>query len=618
MNVLERLRSAFAAATPEGGEPAAFAAAVRPSTDPKFGDYQANGCMAIAKSQGKNPRDVAQSVAEAVDLSPLADKPEVAGPGFLNVRLKEDWVADRLGRLLGDDRLGLVPPSKPQTVIVDYSSPNVAKPMHVGHVRSTVIGESLARMYSALGHRVIRDNHLGDWGSQFGMILWGWKNHRGGVAYAADPVAELSRLYRLAQSAIKAGETLEESYKKVFALDAEDKHAEAEALFVKLSEGKGHTLESVKATVAESRAVADAARAETAKLHAGDPENRALWEQFMPHALRALDAIYDRLGVTFDVHLGESFYDPMLAGVVKDLEAKGLAVPSEGATVVFTDAAKAPFIVRKRDGAYNYATTDLATIQYRKATWNPDLLLYVVDHRQGDHFKALFDVARRWGYDDVRMEHVAFGTILGKDKRPFKTRDGDVVGLESLLDEAVSEARKVVDENSPDLMPDERSEVAEIVGIGAIKYADLSQNRLSDYVFDFKKMTATTGNTGAYLQYAYARIRSIFRKGEVDPEAIRSARPAIVLGSPAERGLGVALLRLPESLELAAAELKPNILTDYLFALANAYSAFYEACPVLKAETPALRNSRLALADLTARTLRFGLDLLGIDVVERM
>ncbi|HEY2158699.1 MAG TPA: arginine--tRNA ligase, partial [Isosphaeraceae bacterium] len=259
MNVLERLRSAFAAATPEGGDPAAFAAAVRPSTDPKFGDYQANGCMAIAKSQGKNPREVAQAVAEAVDLSPLADTPEVAGPGFLNVRIREDWIAEQLGRLLGDERLGIVPPSKPQTVVIDYSSPNVAKPMHVGHVRSTVIGESLARMYSALGHKVIRDNHLGDWGSQFGMILWGWKNHRDEAAYAADPVAELSRLYRFAQSAIKAGEPLEESYKKVFAFKAEGKHAEAEALFVKLSEGKGHTLESVKKAVDESRTVADAA-----------------------------------------------------------------------------------------------------------------------------------------------------------------------------------------------------------------------------------------------------------------------------------------------------------------------------------------------------------------------
>jgi arginyl-tRNA synthetase len=618
MNVLERLRKAFADATPKAGDPASFAAAVRPSTDPKFGDYQANGCMAIGKAQGRNPREVALEVASSVHLDPMAGPPEVAGPGFLNVRLRDEWIAEEIRWRLGDERLGLTTPARPLTVVIDYSSPNVAKPMHVGHIRSTVIGESLARTFLALGHKVIRDNHLGDWGSQFGMILWGWKNYRDDAAYAADPVGELARLYRLAQAKIKLGEALAERFKKVFTLESEGKHAEASALFTKLAEGQELTRETVAATIAESRQVADATRVETVKLHSGDPENRALWEQFMPHCLRALDQIYDRLGVKFDVHLGESFYDPMLAGVVSDLEAKGLAVQSQGATVVYTDVSKAPFMVRKSDGAFNYATTDLATIRYRAEKWDPDLLLYVVDHRQGDHFKALFDVARRWGYSDVRMEHVAFGTILGSDHRPFKTRDGDVVGLESLLDEGVAEARKVVAKNSPELDPETQAQVAEVVGLGAIKYADLSQNRLSDYVFAWEKMLATLGNTGAYLQYAYARIQSIFRKGDVQPEVIRSARPAISVASPAERALAVALLRFPESLELAASELKPNILTDYLFALANAFSGFFEACPVLKADTPELRNSRLALADLTARTLRFGLYLLGIDVVDRM
>ena len=572
MNVLERLRRSFAAATPEEGDASAFAAAVRPAGDARFGDYQANGCMAAAKALRKNPREVAAGVAEAVDLEPLADRPEVAGPGFLNVRLRDDWIARTLGELVNDERLGIPAPAKPKTAVVDYSSPNVAKPMHVGHVRSTVIGESLARIFAALGHKVIRDNHLGDWGSQFGMILWGWKNHRDDAAYRADPVAELARLYRLAQSKIKTGD----------------------------------------------RSVEEAARAETAKLHAGDAENRALWEQFMPHCLRALQGVYDRLGVTFDVQLGESFYDPMLADVVTDLEAKGLAEPSEGATVVFVEGSKAPFIVRKSDGAYNYATTDLATIRYRDQTWRPDQVLYVVDHRQSDHFKQLFAVARRWGYDSVDLEHVAFGTILGNDRKPFKTRDGDVVGLESLLAEAVSEARKVVDQNTPELDPDERQSIAEGVGLGAIKYADLSQNRMSDYVFDWGKMLAMNGNTGAYLQYAYARIQSIFRKGGVTPESIRAKGPAIALSHPAERALGVRLLRLPEVLELAAAELKPNILTDYLFDLANAFSTFFEECPVLKAESPERRDSRLALGDLTARTLKFGLDLLGIDVIDRM
>ncbi len=357
---------------------------------------------------------------------------------------------------------------------------------------------------------------------------------------------------------------------------------------------------------------------ETARLHAGDPENRALWNRFMPHCLGALQAIYDRLGIRFDVQLGESFYDSELGPIVADLQEKGLAVESDGAIVVFVEQTEAPFLVRKRDGAFTYATTDLATIQYRVETWHPDQILYVVDHRQGDHFKQLFEVARKWGYDAVDLEHVAFGTILGQDRRPFKTREGDVVGLESLLDEATAEALKVVQENSPELVADEQQRVAEVVGLGAIKYADLCQNRISDYVFDWQKMMAMNGNTATYLQYAYARTQSIFRKGGFSPEAIREQRPTIALSHPAERALGVRLLRLPEVLELAGADLKPNILTDYLFDLANAFSTFFEGCPVLKAESPERRDSRLALCDLTARILKFGLGLLGIDVVDRM
>ncbi len=618
MNVLNRLRAAFAAATPSGGDPSAFASAVRPSTDPKFGDYQANGCMPLAKALGVKPRDLAEKVAEAVDLAPMADRPEIAGAGFLNVRLKDDWISSTLGDLLDDDALGIVPPEAPRTVVIDYSSPNVAKPMHVGHVRSTAIGESLSRIVKALGHEVIRDNHLGDWGSQMGMILWGWKHERMESAFEADPVAELARLYRSVQSHIKAADNLEEKHGKVLALEAQGRTADAEALFNNTYDGSGLSLADVHRVIEFGRKVADESREETAKLHAGDPENRALWERFMPLCLDALRGIYDRLDVHFDVQLGESFYDPMLADVVADLQEKGLAVESEGALAVFVEGSKAPFLVRKSDGAYNYGTTDLATVRYRAETWDPDQVLYVVDHRQSDHFKGLFDVARRWGYDRTDFQHVAFGTVLGGDRRPYKTRDGDVIGLESLLDEAVSEARKVIDENSPELDEAERARVAEVVGIGAIKYADLSQNRMSDYVFDWKKMMAMNGNTGAYLQYAYARIRSIFRKGGIDPEAIRSARPPIVLNHPAERALGVRILRLPETLELAAADLKPNVLTDYLFALANEFSTFFEGCPVLKAESPSRRDSRLALCDLTARTLQLGLGLLGIRTVERM
>jgi arginyl-tRNA synthetase len=572
MNVLERLRTIFGAALPEGADRAAFEKAVRPATDSKFGDYQANGCMTLAKAMGRKPRDLAQELAGAVDLAPIAGPPKIAGPGFLNVRLNDAWVAASLGGLLVDEHLGLTPLKRVKTVVIDFSSPNVAKPMHVGHLRSTVIGDSLARIIAANGHRVIRDNHLGDWGSQFGMILWGWKNARDEAQFAADPVGEMARLYRLVQARIKE---------------------------------KDSTVE-------------EAARGETAKLHAGDPENRALWNQFMPHCLGALQAIYDRMGVRFDVQLGESFYDPQLASVVADLETKGLAVESEGAIVVHVEQTEAPFIVRKRDGAFNYATTDLATIEYRVETWHPDQVLYVVDHRQGDHFKQLFEVARKWGYDSINLEHVAFGTVLGQDRRPFKAREGDVVGLESLLDEAIAEALKVVKENSPELDPAEQQRVAEVVGIGAIKYADLSQNRISDYVFDWQKMMAMNGNTATYLQYAYARARNIYRKGGIAPETIREQRPTIALSHPAERALGVRLLRLPEVLELAESELKPNILTDYLFDLANAFSTFFQECPVLKAESAERRDSRLALCDLTARILKFGLNLLGIDVVDRM
>jgi arginyl-tRNA synthetase len=572
MNLLARLRELFVLALPEEADRAGFAQAVRPATDPKFGDYQANGTMALAKALGQKPRDLAQEIARRLDLAPIAGPPEIAGPGFLNLRLNDAWVAQALQDLLNDETGGIPRPERPRTIVIDFSSPNVAKPMHVGHLRSTVIGDAISRISTALGHKVIRDNHLGDWGSQFGMILWGWKNARDEARFEANPVAELARLYRLAQNRIKDGD----------------------------------------------KAVEDAARAETALLHEGDALNRALWSRFIPFCLQALQAVYDRLGVKFDVQHGESFYDSMLASVVSDLQQKGLAVPSEDAIVVFVEQTEAPFLIRKRDGAFTYATTDLATIKYRAQTWQPDQMLYVVDHRQGDHFKQLFEVARKWGITPADLEHVAFGTILGSDRRPFKTREGDVVGLESLLDEATTMARKVVDQNSPELDLAERERVAEVVGLGAIKYADLCQNRISDYVFDWQKMMAMNGNTATYLQYAFARIQSIFRKGGFKPEAIRLARPPIDLTHPAERALGVRLLRLPEVLELADSEHKPNILTDYLFDLANAFSGFFEGCPVLKAESSERRDSRLALCCLTARTLKSGLGLLGIDIVERM
>lgn len=618
MNVLMALKERFGHATPEGGDRAEFAAAVRPSAEPKFGDYQANGCMALAKRLGRDPRALANEVAGRVDLAPMADRPEVAGPGFLNVRLRDAWLSETLTKLVSDERLGLSAPARPRTFVIDYSSPNVAKPMHVGHIRSTVIGDAIARILSELGHRVVRDNHLGDWGAQFGMILHGWKHHRDEAHFARDPVGELTRLYRLVAGQIQRAEALESRFGKVFELERAGRTEEANILFAKLCAAEGLTREEVRRRIDDARTISEAARRETAMLHAGDGENRALWERFMPHCLKALHAVYARLGVTFDVELGESFYDPMLGDIVSELEQAGLARQSEGATVVFVEGAKAPFMVRKRDGAFNYATTDLATIRYRVNTWKPDSILYVVDHRQSDHFKLLFDVARRWGYGGVELQHISFGTILGADRKPFKTREGDTVGLESLLDEAVARARKVVDKNSPELDSAERALVAEKVGLGAIKYADLSQNRSSDYVFDWDKMMALNGNTATYMQYAYARIRSIFRTGSIDASALRANHPAIHLEHPSERTLGLSLVRWPETLELTAAEYKPNILTDYLFALANAYSTFYDTCPVLKAPSERERASRLALCDLTARTLQRGLFLLGIDVAERM
>jgi len=618
MNVLEMFRRRFAQAVSDESQRADLADSVRPATDPKFGDYQANGAMAIAKAARRNPRELAQEIASRVDLEPFAGAPELAGPGFLNVRVHRSAIESVLKDLLGDERLGLEPPAEPRTVVVDYSSPNVAKPMHVGHIRSTIIGESLARTLKALGHKVIRDNHLGDWGAQFGMILWGYKNLLDAEAYQRDPVMELARLYREVQARIKPAETHEERFDKALRLRREGKAEEAAEVAAKIAGSDGPDWNTVLEQYDPAAAVREAARNETAKLHAGDDENRRLWAEFMPHCLKMLEPIYDRLGVRFDVQLGESFYDPMLADVVTDLEAKGLATPSEGATVCFCEATKAPMIVRKRDGAYTYATTDLATIRYRVHRWNPQQVVYVVDHRQGDHFQQLFETACRWGFDKVDFRHVAFGTILDTHGRPLKTREGDAVGLAGILDEAVAVARGVVDENSPELTPEERAKVAEIVGIGAVKYADLSQNRASDYKFDLAKMMAMNGNTATYIQYAYARIRSILRKSGADEDALRADPPAIMLGTDEERALGMKLLRLPETLEQSTVEMKPNVIADYLFTLANDFSAFYSACPVMREENADVKRSREALCLLTGKVLKFGLALLGIDVVERM
>lgn len=591
MNVVQLLQRQFQhALTGLVDEPAQYAALVKPAQDPKHGDYQANCAMPLAKVLGKQPRAVAQEIVSRLQLGDLLDQPEIAGPGFINLRLRTDWLAAQLGAMARDDRLGVSRPESPRTYVIDYSSPNVAKPMHVGHLRSTIIGDALARLFRFLGHKVVTDNHLGDWGTQFGILLYGYKHFRDEAALQADPVREMTRLYVHVRSLMKAAEDVE---------DAADP-------------------------------VAEAARHETAKLHGGDPENVALWKQFMPWCLEEIDRIYRRLDVHFDHTLGESFYNPMLAGVVADLESRGIARQTQGAVGIFLsdDQDAPPALIRKKDGAFTYTTTDLATIRYRTEQWDPDAVLYVVDARQALHFKNLFEAARRAAYGHATLEHVSFGSVLGTDRRPIKTREGGAVELSTLLDEAVERGaqayeqtqaeRKARNEDVSDLSDVERKRIAEVVGVGAVKYADLSQNRTSDYIFGWDKMLAMDGNTSTYMQYAYARNRSILRKGNEDCARFRTSPPALLLNSPQERALAVQLLRFEEALSAAAAEYKPNYITAFLWDLAKAYSVFNQHCHVLNAETPELRQSRLLLCDLTARVIQQSLQLLGIQTVERM
>ena len=588
MNVLPllqaRLHDALTGLVPD---PAPYAAMVKPAQDARHGDYQANCAMSLGKALGQPPRTIAQTLVERLSLDDLLEPPEVAGPGFINLRLRTDWLARQARAMAADERLGVAPASPAKTFVIDYSSPNVAKPMHVGHLRSTIIGDALARLLRFVGHHVVTDNHLGDWGTQFGILLYGYKHLRNEAAFQADPVRELARLY-----------------------------VEVRKLFKKDDEEGEDAADPVK----------EACRQETAKLHAGDPENVRLWKLFMPYCLEEIDRIYRRLDVRFDHTLGESFYNPRLPGVVKDLLDKGIAQESEGAVIIPRGENQAPSLVRKRDGAFTYTTTDLATIQYREQEWHPDAILYVVDFRQKEHFANLFDAARRWGRT-AALEHVWFGAVLGRDGRPLKTRDGGVPELNDLLDDAVRRAGQVYEaarqeavargEDLPEAKAEERT-IHEGVGLGAVKYADLSQNRTSDYKYDPDKMMAMDGNTGTYMQYAYARNRSIFRKGGVDPTELRREPPAVLLEKPEERALALQLMRFEEALTAAAADYKPNFVTAYLWDLAKTYSGFFQNCPVLKAETPQLRQSRLLLCDLTARVIQRGLDLLGIRTVERM
>jgi arginyl-tRNA synthetase len=578
--------------------PAPAAPYVRPCPDARHGDFQTNVALVHAKEAKANPRDLAAKLAEAIELGDMIEKPEIAGPGFLNFRLKTEYLARQITERWDDDRLGIPVVSKPEVIVVDYSGPNIAKEMHVGHLRSTILGDALARLYCFLGHRVIADNHIGDWGTGFGMILFGYKRDGDPEKLQKDPFGHLEEIYIRIRAESKADEAVNEASKR-----------------------------------------------ELVKLQQGDAENRKLWEQFRKYSLEALDVIYQRLGVQFDYTLGESFYNDMLPGVVKELLEKGIARESEGAVAIFSDGKPAqkddpflvadsgefrdnPLLVRKSDGGFNYATTDLATIRYRQKEFRPQRSIYVVDGRQQMHFRQLFAAARRWGYEDVQLEHVWFGTILGPDKKPFKSRDGGDIKLRSLMAEAEERAGKIIAEKRPDLEEHKRHVLAGIIGLGALKYADLAQNRNLDYVFSWDKLLAFDGNTAPYLQNAYVRTRSIFRKaGEQtmaeifqkirDQVKLDPTRPAIVLSEPVELEIARKLLDFGDSVLIAAEECRPHYLCLYLFELATLFHRFWEACPVLTAEET-VRNSRLILCDLTGRTLAQGLNLLGIDVVEQM
>lgn len=538
--------------------------------DARFGDYQSNSAMTLAKQERQNPRVLASRIAEVIDVSGVAAPPEIAGAGFLNFRLETAFLNQSVDSLHHDDRAGCDRIPDPQTIIIDFSSPNVAKPMHVGHIRSTILGDCLARIARFLGHRVITDNHIGDWGTQFGKIIYGWKHLLDPAAMANHPIPELLRLYR-----------------EVHALEATD--------------------ESVKSLVRE----------ELVKLQSGDPENRAIWQQVVETSLAEFQKIYAKLDVRFDEHLGESFYNDMLAPLVDRCIAAGLARESDGAICIFfpedTALAEHPCVIRKSDGGFLYATTDLATMAYRLEHWNPDAIWYVTGAPQALHFQQVFEAARLMGLTfDAR--HIPFGSILGEDRKIMKTRSGENVQLGDVLDEAVERARAVIAQKNPDLPAEDAQSIAYAVGLGAVKYAELSQHRMTDYVFSWDKMLSFQGNTAPYLQNACVRIRSIFRR--LDPAVAWSTAPVRIV-EHSERALAVKLLQFGEIVPVVLDDFRPNLLVNYLYELATTFHAFYESCPVLKSDGE-VRTSRLVLCDTTLKTLVAGLDLLGIQTPDRM
>jgi arginyl-tRNA synthetase len=559
----KKLSAALAAAgLPSTGD-------VTPATDPRFGDYQTNAALVLGKQRGEDPRTLAEKILARLDVGEVCESPTVAGIGFINFTLRADAVAKKAGELLQDERLGVAKAGSTRRIVIDFGSPNVAKPMHVGHIRSIVLGDALARIASFLGHEVIRDNHIGDWGTQFGMVIWGWKNLLDRQSLARDPLAEIVRIYK----------------------------------------------ETNQRATSDPR-IREACRQELVKLQAGDRENLDIWNECVAFSMQDFEHVYKLLDIHYDIQCGESFYNDRLLTTVDRLLKSGIAEISEGAVVVFfrdiPELADKPCIIRKRDGGFNYATTDIATVDFRINELKANTVWVVVGAPQVLHFKQIFEIARREGYT-ADFRHIPFGSILGEDRKLMKTRSGENVPLRELLEEACRRARKIVEEKNPDLSEADKIDIAQKIGIGAVKYADLSQYRMTDYVFSWGRMLSLQGNTAPYLQNAYVRIRSIFRKaGEPVPKIDK-----LTLTDRSEINLAKRLCQFAEMVPQVLNDFRPNILANYLFELANSFHTFYEACPVLKSEEP-VRSSRLALCDLNGRVLQRGLDLLGIKVPEKM
>ncbi|MDG6791873.1 arginine--tRNA ligase [Glaesserella parasuis] len=548
---------------------------VRQSGKVQFGDYQANGIMGAAKKLGLNPREFAQKVVDNVDLNGIAEKLEIAGPGFINIFLAPTWLAQQTENAFSGDKLG-INLNQAQTVVVDYSSPNVAKEMHVGHLRSTIIGDSVVRALEFLGNKVIRANHVGDWGTQFGMLIAYLEKMENEHASEME-LSDLESFYRAAKE-----------------------HYDSDEVF------------------------AEKARNYVVKLQSGDDYCRTMWKKLVNITMQQNQHNYNRLNVTLTENdvMGESLYNPMLPEIVADLKAQGLAVEDDGALVVFLDEFKNKggdpmgVIVQKKDGGFLYTTTDIAAAKYRYETLKADRALVFSDTRQSQHMQQAWLITRKAGYvpDSFSLEHHNFGMMLGKDGKPFKTRTGGTVKLADLLDEAVERAEKLIAEKNPDLTASEKQAVVESVAIGAVKYSDLSKNRTTDYVFDWDNMLSFEGNTAPYMQYAYTRVRSIFSRAGIDPNSLTGN---IVLIDEKERNLAIKLLQFEEAVMVVAKDGTPHVLCQYLYELAGIFSSFYEAYPILNAEE-SIKQSRLKLAHLTAKTLKQGLDLLGIKTVEKM